>query len=242
MSLQLQNLTISYAGHPAVHHLSGAFQAGQSTAIVGPNGSGKTSLMQVLAGQNTQYQGQIQWPSPWKMAYLPQQASLNMDMPITVQTLVGMGLWQQTGWFGRLSHKHRHHIHHALHQVGLDGFEQRQLATLSTGQVQRALFARLIVQNADWLLLDEPFNAVDEQTTADLLTLLSNWQQAGRTVVAVLHDMAQVHSHFSHTLLLAREPLAWGPTAQVLNTTTLERAHTMAQSWTTHAPVCRQAA
>jgi zinc/manganese transport system ATP-binding protein len=117
----------------------------------------------------------------------------------------------------------RSRVLQALAAVGLAGFEQRWLGELSVGQVQRVLFARVLLQDAGLILLDEPFNAIDARTTADLLALLVRWRDEGRTVVAVLHDLDQVRVHFDQTLLLARETVAWGPTAEVLRAENLFR-------------------
>lgn len=116
----------------------------------------------------------------------------------------------------------------ALEAVGLQGFGHRPVGTLSSGQLQRTLFARLLVQDAQIILLDEPFNAVDSKTTASLLTLVQQWHRQGRTVVAVVHDDAQVRAHFPQTLLLARECIAWGATTEVLTHESLARARHMA--------------
>jgi zinc/manganese transport system ATP-binding protein len=155
---------------------------------------------------------------------------------------VATGLWSRIGSFGVLAASDRRQVDHALAAVGLSGFAQRWLGELSAGQVQRALFARLLVQDAGLILLDEPFNAIDARTTADLLALLRRWKQEARTVIAVLHDLEQVREHFDETLLLAREPVAWGPTAQVLNAEHLFRARQMAEAWDERAGVCRRAA
>jgi len=123
--------------------------------------------------------------------------------------------------------------------VGLDGFEKRLISELSSGQLQRALFARLIVQNSDVLLLDEPFSAMDSHTQADLAKLLGQWRQEGRTVIAVLHDHALVRTHFEQSLLLARTAVAWGSTSQVLKAEHLFKARQMSEGWNPNAPVCQ---
>jgi zinc/manganese transport system ATP-binding protein len=120
----------------------------------------------------------------------------------------------------------------------LRGFERRPLSTLSAGQFQRALFARMLLQDAEIILLDEPFNAIDARTTADLLALVRRWREARRTVVCVLHDLEQVRTHFPHALLLARELIAAGPTEQALTAANLLRARAMAESWDEAAGVC----
>ncbi|OIQ68670.1 putative ABC transporter ATP-binding protein [mine drainage metagenome] len=100
------------------------------------------------------------------------------------------------------------------------------------------LFARLLVQEADLILLDEPFNAIDSRTEAALLDLVRQWHQEGRTVIAVLHDDAQVRTHFPQTLLLARELVAWGETDDVLTEPNLQRARLLAEAWDDNADVC----
>jgi zinc/manganese transport system ATP-binding protein len=141
-----------------------------------------------------------------------------------------------------VSRADRARIGHALSAVGLGGFEGRWIGELSSGQLQRTLFARLLLQDADLILLDEPFNAIDARTTADLLSLLQRWRGEARTVVAVLHDLEQVRAHFEEVLLLAREAVAWGPAAQVLGAEQLFRARQMAEAWDDRAPRCQVAA
>ena len=122
--------------------------------------------------------------------------------------------------------------------VGLEGFEDRSVGSLSSGQFQRVLFARLLMQNASVILLDEPFTAIDARTTQDLLKLIRDWHGQGRTVIAVLHDIEQVRKHFPNTLLMAREAIAWGDTATVLHADNLRRARNMAEYWSDDATAC----
>ena len=117
-----------------------------------------------------------------------------------------------------------------------DGFSLRfgVEGTLSAGQFQRVLFARLLLQDADLILLDEPFNAIDSKTTAELLALVADWHARQRTVIAVLHDHSQVHQHFPQTLLLARGVVAWGETSDVLTPHHLAQARLLGESWDDH--------
>ena len=123
---------------------------------------------------------------------------------------VGTGLWRVTGFFGGMGKRARDKIAQALAAVGLNGFENRPIGTLSGGQMQRMLFARVLLQDARLIVLDEPFNAIDAKTSADLLDLVRRWHAEGRTVLAALHDMDLVRAHFPETLLLARGEVAWG--------------------------------
>ncbi len=241
-AVRLHDLTIAYRGHPAVHHLSGGFAAGRLTAVVGPNGAGKSSLMSVLAGTRRDFQGRIEHLQPCPVAYLPQAASLDRSVPVTVREVVSMGLWPRLRSFRRVDDAGRAAVTRALASVGLAGLERRLIGELSAGQVQRVLFARVLVQDAPLILLDEPFNAIDARTTSDLLRLLGRWRQEARTVIAVLHDLEQVREHFDEVLLLARQAVAWGPTVQVLRAEHLLKARSMAESWDDTAGVCRELA
>lgn len=253
--LELCNLTLGYERHPAVHHLSLPLHNGALVAIVGPNGAGKSTLVKALAGVLQPMQGQIKglptaptqgggprwWTTPrprYRVAYLPQQAEMDKQFPITVFDMVCMGLWHEVGALGRLSATQRQRCEAALARVGLSGFAHRSIGTLSGGQFQRALFARLLLQDAQLILLDEPFVGVDTRTTRDLLALLHEWHAQGRTVVAVLHDMEQVRLHFPTTWLLARELVAAGPTAEVLTPEHLAQARTLNEAFDETAPDC----
>src|SRR5207247_7752838 len=148
-----------------------------------------------------------------RLAYLPQQDKLDRDFPISVAELVALGDWRN---FGAVREPPPHlaaRVDEAVAAVGLVTVMDRQISELSVGQFQRALFARLLLQDADVILLDEPFASLDENTTEDLLHFLQRWRGEGRTVVAVLHDLDRVRQHFPSTLLLAREPIAWGDTS-----------------------------
>jgi len=240
-AVEIANLTIAYDRHPAVHHVSGSFAPGSLTAIVGPNGAGKSSLLKALAGLIQPAEGEVRHVAPGRLAYLPQAAKIDRDFPISVIDLVRMGHWRRVGLFGRIDRAMRDAADAALHAVGLVGFGPRPIGTLSVGQFQRALFARLMLQDAQVILLDEPFAAVDERTTTDLLGLVARWHQEGRTVIAVLHDIEQVRRHFPDTVLMARHVLAWGPTAEALLPDLLQQAGTQAGAWHDHAPVCATA-
>ena len=165
-ALQFSNLTLGYDRHPAVHHLDGAVETGALVAVVGPNGAGKSTLFKGILGLIPPLSGAIDRTDLKRrdIAYLPQAADIDRGFPINLYDLVAMGLWQSTGLFGGIGRKHRDNIEHAIAAVGLTGFEERPIGTLSTGQMQRALFARLLLQDARVIVLDEPFNAVDAKT------------------------------------------------------------------------------
>jgi zinc/manganese transport system ATP-binding protein len=237
-AIELHNLTLGYERHPAVHHLSLKLAAGSLVAVVGPNGAGKSTLIKALAGLVKPMQGHISGLGQQRVAYLPQRDDMDHSFPITVHDMVAMGLWHEVGALGGYSRAQRQRCVDALAQVGLAGFGQRTIATLSGGQFQRALFARLMLQDAPVILLDEPFAGVDTRTSRDLLALLQAWHAEGRTVLAVLHDMDQVRQHFPHAMLLARELVAAGPTGQVLTEANLQRARHLNEAFDDDAPEC----
>ncbi|OYW67025.1 MAG: ABC transporter [Bosea sp. 12-68-7] len=239
-AIRLIDLTLGYDRHPAVHHLSGEIAAGSLTAIVGPNGAGKSTLLKGIAGALSPLDGDIALARGRRLAYLPQQAELDRSFPIHVYDLVAMGLWNCAGIFGRIGGGAAATIEAAIAAVGLAGFERRPIGALSGGQMQRALFARLLLQDADIILLDEPFTAIDARTTADLLALVQRWHGESRTVVAVLHDIETVRRAFPQTLLLARESVAWGATADVLTPANLLKARRMVEAFDSHAAPCER--
>jgi len=239
-ALRFSNLTLGYERHPAVHHLDGEIDKGSLLAVVGPNGAGKSTLFKGIVGTLRPLAGSIERGglTVRDIAYLPQIADIDRTFPINVYDMVSMGLWRRSGLFGGIGRKERDEIETALAAVGLTGFEDRAIATLSGGQMQRTLFARLLLQDADLIVLDEPFNAIDAKTCADLLDLVRRWHSERRTVLAALHDIEIIKAGFPQTLLLARAPVAWGATPDVLTPENLLKARRMCEAFDKHANEC----
>lgn len=236
--LTFKNLTLGYAGRAAVHHLNGDIAKGSLTAVVGANGSGKSTLMKGIAGILKPLGGECRLSPNLSVAYLPQQSELDRSFPAQVRDLVALGLWPKRGLFGRHRFEDRAAMGRVMEAVGLSGFEKRNIDSLSGGQMQRALFARAMLQDAQLILLDEPFNAVDEKTVADLMVLIKSWVAEGRTVLAVLHDFQLVRQHFPETLFLARKLVGLGPTAEVLKSENIRQARHFHEAWEENAPWC----
>jgi zinc/manganese transport system ATP-binding protein len=242
MTAQLQfcDVTLGYDRHPAVHHLSGEVVSGALIAIVGPNGAGKSTLFRGIVGILKPLAGSILTGDLdlRDIAYLPQTADIDRSFPISVFDFVGTGLWRSTGFFGGMGRPAQRKIAQALAAVGLNGFENRGIGTLSGGQMQRMLFARVILQDARLIVLDEPFNAIDAKTSDDLLALVRRWHAEARTVLAALHDIDLVRANFPETLLLARGQIAWGATAEVLTAENLKAARRMCEAFDDSAAAC----
>jgi zinc/manganese transport system ATP-binding protein len=238
--LLFDNLTLGYERHPAVHHLSGAVEKGALVAVVGPNGAGKSTLFKGIVGFLKPLAGSIERNGldTHDIAYLPQIADIDRSFPISVYDMVAMGLWRRRGLFGGIGNKDHAAIEAAIAAVGLTGFEQRTIGTLSGGQMQRMLFARLLLQDAKLIVLDEPFTAIDAKTSADLLNLVRRWHSEHRTVLAALHDIDLVKASFPQSLLLAREPVAWGATRDVLTAENLNKARRMCEAFDERAEAC----
>lgn len=243
-AVRFDDATVGYERHPAVHHIHGRIAPGALVAVVGPNGAGKSTLLKAITGQLATLGGRIAVEGCRRrdIGYLPQQAEVDRSFPLPVFDFVAMGLWRRTGLFGAFRRRDDEEVARALAAVGLAGFERRALDTLSGGQMQRVLFARLLLQDAPLVLLDEPFTAIDSRTAAELLDLVLAWHGQGRTVVTVLHDLDQVRDHFPEAILLARRVVAWGPTAEALSAENLLEARRMTEAFDDHAGVCHAGA
>ncbi len=241
--LGFENLTVGYNRHPAVHHLKGEIAKGSLLAVVGPNGAGKSTLLKAIVGELRPMQGQIHLNGVKResIAYLTQQSTVDGSFPIVIHDFVAMGLWEQFGAFRGFSHRARHRIDEAIAAVGLSGLEDRPIGQLSGGQLQRARFARVILQDSPLVLLDEPYGAIDANTVRDLAALVRHWNSEGRTVISVLHDFEHVRQEYPETLLLAREAVARGKTAKVLSEENLLRARLLSetQGEFSHAAICQ---
>ena len=231
-ALRFDNLTLGYSHHPAVHHLRGEIAAGSLLAVVGPNGAGKSTLLKGIVGELRPMQGRVDLfgLEREKIAYLTQQSTLDASFPIVIHDFVAMGLWAEFGAFRSFTRDAKRRVDAAIAAVGLSGLEMRPIGQLSGGQLQRARFARVLLQDSPLVLLDEPYGAIDANTVRDLARLVRRWNAEGRTVISVLHDFEHVRQEYPETLLLAREVVARGKTADVLTDANLERARHLAEA------------
>ena len=229
----LSNLSVGYDRHPAIVGLTGTFASASLTAVVGPNGSGKSTLLKALAGHARPLAGTIDRGGlkPADIAYLPQAHGLDLKFPLTLADLVGFGFMGRGGLFSAFARDDRARLYDLMALVGLEGLERRPIGSVSGGQLQRALFARVMAQDARLVLLDEPFNGIDARAAEDLAQLMAAWPQQGRTVIAVLHDLDLVRRLCPSSLVMARQAVAWGPTVGAISPEQLTRARKLAESW-----------
>jgi zinc/manganese transport system ATP-binding protein len=213
----LRDVTVRYGRRIALEAVSGEFAAGSLTAVVGANGAGKSTLLAAIAGVVRLADGVVNRAVRQQMAYLPQLAAIDLGYPLTVSELITLGGWREFGAFRSPGAALRARAAAVAETVGLAGRLGRPIGEISVGELQRALFARLILQDASVILLDEPFAAVDAQTVSVLLEQVARWHREGRTVIAVLHDLDLVRAHFPSTVVLARRCIAWGATEVALS-------------------------
>lgn len=230
-ALEIEGLTVSYRAAPALWQVDASFPVGSLSAVVGPNGAGKSTLLKAVLGLVPTDAGRIEVTGGTgraDLAYVPQAESVDWDFPISVAEVVAMGRYRAAGWFRRIGRADRAIAADCLERVGMSAFARRQIGQLSGGQRQRVFLARALAQQAEVLVMDEPFAGIDARTQADLLALLQGLGTQGDTVtstIVVHHDLAQVRSAFEWVLLLNVRALGCGPVADVLTEDRIREAY-----------------
>jgi len=214
--ITFSQLQVGYQRQAVAPEITLHLNTGSMTALTGANGSGKSTLLKTLAGLLPAVSGRWAIDSARaQIGWMPQRAELESHFPITVFELVAMGCWSRCGWFGGINRAHRKEIMACLEKVNMADFAQAQPGTLSGGQLQRVLFARLLMQQCRVWLLDEPFSGIDQNTTSLLLKILHQQHQQGGTLLVVLHDRAMVAHDFPQQLHLDVEKARFRPTLSV---------------------------
>ena len=213
MILSANELTLGYRGQAVVNNVSLNVAAGDVVAVVGHYGSGKSTLVKTIYGTLPLIGGELSWHGsvPSEIAFLGRQSEFDTRVPVRVRDIVEMGAWSQLGFAGRIDPAGRAAIEVAMERTGTSVVANTPLHILSAGQLQRALFARTIVQEAPVILLDEPFTAIDQSTEANMLALIDQWSGEGLAVIMVLHDLSAVLQHCHAALLLGRGTALFGP-------------------------------
>lgn len=234
--LSLKNVTVGYDRHPIIHHVNLSVDKGQMVAIIGPNGGGKSTLLKTILNELIPMEGTIE-NSFKKIGYISQLFNVNHSFPVSVGFFVSSALIKQVGLFKTVN---KNLINEALSAVKLDGFKNKYLSTLSGGQFQRVQFARIYLQKPDLLLLDEPFSAIDQKTSHELINLLKQWNKEGKTIIAVMHDLNLVREHFPYTVALAKEVIACGETDKVLTEEVILKTFSLNMAINPKAEVCHR--
>jgi zinc/manganese transport system ATP-binding protein len=230
IEVSVKNATISCDRHPIIHHISCVFKRGSLTAITGPNGAGKSSFLKAIAGVTKIDEGKI-LISTKNISFLSQFCETKKDFPISVADILLMGFWRRLKAFKKITIDMKNEALSALEVVGLAGCENMAISSLSSGQFQRVLFARMMLQNADLILLDEPFSTIDDDTAKKLIEIILKWRNEGKTIICVLHNIDFIKKYFPLTLLLAREFIAFGDSKKVLTEKNLIKTNL---AWASH--------
>ena len=206
-AIELDQVSLGWRDRVAVRDITGTFLRGSLTALVGPNGAGKSTLIKGLMGQLSPLRGTIRFAPDVvdQMACLPQVGDLDKSFPVTVYDLVALGAWKRTGWWRRFGQAEHARVQKALETVGLADFGRRIIGTLSGGQLQRALFARLMMHDARVLILDEPFANLDPSSQYQLRGIIKNFPAGNqKTILISSHDLDHVTDVCSRIVILEK--------------------------------------
>ena len=220
-AIEVMDLTVAYRESPVLWDVDVTVPPGVLMAIVGPNGAGKTTLIKAILGLVRPAAGRVLVHGrPYAqqrrlVGYVPQRGSVDWDFPTSVLDVVMMGRYGELGWLRRPGRRERALALDALEKVGMRELADRQISQLSGGQQQRVFLARALVQEARVYLMDEPFQGVDATTERAIVALLQDLRAAGRTVVAVHHDLQTVPEYFDWVTLLNVRRVASGPVEEV---------------------------
>jgi len=230
-ALSVDDLTVAYNSKPAIWDIDLEVPEGVLMAIIGPNGAGKSTFIKAVLNLIPRSAGTaLFYGKPYEQArslvgYVPQRGSVDWDFPTSVIDVVTMGLYGKLGWFRRPGRKERELALHALDQVGMADYAQRQISQLSGGQQQRTFLARALVQDAQMYFMDEPFAAVDAVTERAIVAILRELRERDKTVLVVHHDLQTVADYFDWVTLLNVEVIASGPTASAFTEENLRRTY-----------------
>lgn len=221
-AIDVHQLTVSYGPVPALLDISVAIEPGKLVGVIGPNGSGKSTLIKAILGfvkpdvGTVKIFGQDVASVKGQVAYVPQRGAVDWDFPITVREVAAMGRYGKRRWWQDLTREDYQRADQALEKVRMSEFARRQIGQLSGGQQQRVFMARALSQDADILLLDEPFAGVDAATERAILDVLQETKRNGKTVVVVHHDLATAAEYFDDIILLKQRLFGFGTPQQVL--------------------------
>ncbi|MGT2934458.1 metal ABC transporter ATP-binding protein [Streptococcus castoreus] len=229
--IKTENLSVSYDGDTKVlEDITIEINGPGIIGIIGPNGAGKSTLMKAILNL-LDYSGQVKVNNKdgrklgHTVAYVEQRSGIDLNFPITVNECVALGTYSKLGLFRRVSKKEVDKVDHFLREVGLDGYGNRPIKSLSGGQFQRMLVARCLIQEADYIFLDEPFVGIDSVSEKIIVELLKQLRDAGKTILIVHHDLSKVEHYFDKLLILNKTLIAYGSVGETFTIDTLAKAY-----------------
>lgn len=224
MRLICEKLSIGYGKKVIIKPFDCEFKASTATAIIGPNGAGKSSLLKTIMGLNKQLNGKIIFENLLNkdIAYLPQYNDLDQSIPLKVEDVMLLYTWYETSLLKGINKDIYDGLYEALRKVNMLEQFSTNIDELSKGQLQRVLFARTIMQDSSIIILDEPFNAIDTNTTHELLILIESLKNKSKTIIAVMHNLQHVYKHFEYTLLLSDGNIFYDKTIKIFKDHNIE--------------------
>jgi manganese/zinc/iron transport system ATP- binding protein len=229
--LDVHDVTVAYHRRPVLWDVDLVIERPQLAAVVGPNGAGKSTLLKAILGLVPLASGRVEvFGQPVarvrrRIGYVPQRESVDWDFPVSVLDVVLMGTYGELGWIRRPGASQRQRALQCLAQVGMEGFAAQQIGQLSGGQQQRVFLARALAQQADLYFMDEPMAGVDAATERTIFQVLTELRRAGKTIVAVHHDLRTVPEYFDYVVLLNVRLVAAGPREAVFTSENLRKTY-----------------
>jgi len=229
--LDIHDVTVAYHRRPVVWDVDLTIEKPQLAAIVGPNGAGKSTLIKAALGLVPMASGRVQvFGQPVakvrrRIGYVPQRESVDWDFPVSVLDVVLMGTYGKLGWIRRPGAAERNWARQCLEKVGLVSYERQQIGQLSGGQQQRVFLARALAQRAELYFMDEPMAGVDAATERTIFQVLRELREAGKTIIAVHHDLRTVPQYFDYVVLLNVRLVAAGPRELVFTPDNLRKTY-----------------
>ncbi len=229
-ALDVRDVVVSYNNVLALDHVTFQVQPNERVAVVGPNGAGKSTLFKAISGIIRPASGEIRiFGEPPGghicIAYVPQRSQIDWEFPVTVADVVMMGRIGKLGLFRWPRKRDWAIVEDALKQVGMLELKDRQIGELSGGQQQRVFLARALAQEAELLLLDEPFTGLDAPSQQAILDILDLVKARGVTALVSTHDLDLAAKHFDRMMLLNRRVVAFGPPERVFTPDILIEAY-----------------
>ena len=228
--IRVRDLRVNYGPTVALENVSFEIQRGDRVAVVGPNGAGKTTLFKVIAGVERASAGSVEifGKEPEGhicIGYVPQRSQIDWNFPVNVSDMVMMGRVSKIGLLRPPRREDREHVRRALEQVGLSDLARRRINQLSGGQQQRIFIARALAQEAELLLLDEPFMGLDAAAQQSIFEILQRLGERGVTILVSLHDLNIASKRFEKVMLLRSRMLGFGTAASVITAENLIAAY-----------------
>lgn len=231
VAVKVEDLTIAYYAKPVIWDVDLDFKKGKITAILGPNGAGKSTLLKAMLNLISISSGKVSFFGKTykefrkEISYVPQSESVDWDFPTDVLDVVMMGTYGKLGWIKRAGKKEKEKSLQALKKLGMEEFKNRQISDLSGGQQQRVFLSRALVQDSEIYFLDEPLKGVDAKTEKEIMKILKELRDLGKTIIVVHHDLRTVPEYFDEVVLLNKVVVASGEVSKVFTDNNIDRAY-----------------